>query len=1017
MVRFQLLGHVSARSERGPVPLGSARQRVVLAALLVEPGVPVSLDNLVERVWGAASPRSARQTLHSYISRLRSVLDEEGGPTPARRSGGYVLDVDATSVDLHHFRALIAQARCADDGRADALWEDAMAVWKGSPFADLDSAWLHSVAVTLEAERQAATLDHYDLLLRRGEHGRLLPEVTAAAERHPLDERLLGQLMLTLYRCGRQADALERYRQLRERLADELGSDPGPELRELHQCILRHDPALALRAAAPGPDPGGPVPDAAPARPRPAQLPLDVAGFTGRDDDLRRLDRLVSGPVPDGPARTVVITAIGGTAGVGKTALAVHWAHRVAGRFPDGQLYVNLRGYDPEQPVRPADALARFLTALGVPERDIPLDGDGRAARYRSELAGRRMLIVLDNAGSVAQVRPLLPGGGSSMVLVTSRDSLAGLVVVDGAHQVGLDVLPAAEAVDLLRGLVGDRVVTEPGAAVTLAEQCARLPLALRVAAVLASSRPDRSLAEVVAELADRQERLELLDPGGDPYAAVHAVFSWSIQHLPEQASFTFRRLGLHPGPDLDKYVAAALTGVAPDRVRRVLETLVGAHLLHRTGPGRYGMHDLLRAYATRLATTLDTEHERQTAERRLLHYYQGAAYAAVSTLYPAEVQYQPDAAPHVSLPDLSGPTSALEWLRAERVCLAAVAEHAADRHDARYVVGLAVTLHRYVNSARPVDLFIVNTHALRAATEAGDLTGQAQVLRQLGVGHSQAGRYETASEHLHRALALFQQTGDVVGEAHTLTNLAAIDHRRGDHRLARERHYRALAMARLAGDRFVEASVLNNVAGVEAGLGNNATAYDACRQALVIFQDIGARYCEAIALNNLANTELERGEYATAAERLRRSLATAEALGVVTMRAHVLDSLGTLHLCLEEPDQAASYFGQALVTSRETGDVSGQAWAFNGLGEAARLAGSPADALRSHSQALGIALQVGSRDQQARAHAGVGHAHRSLSNLDLARSHYEQAYVIYTELGIPDAEEMRSHLSDVPVA
>ena len=517
MVRFQLLGHVSALSERGPVPLGSARQLMVLAALLVEPGVPVSLDSLADRVWGAAPPRSARQTLHSYISRLRSVLDAAGGPTPARRPGGYVLEVDATAVDLHHFRALVAQARSADDGCAALLWDGAMALWKGRPFADLDSAWLHSVAVTLEAERQAATLDHNDLLLRRGEHGRLLPEVTAAAERHPLDERLAGQLMLALYRCGRQADALERYRRLRERLADELGSDPGPELRELHQCILRHDPALALRAAARGPDPGGPVPDAAPARLRPAQLPLDVAGFTGRDGDLRSLDRLVSGPVPDGPARKVVITAIGGTAGVGKTALAVHWAHRVVDRFPDGQLYVNLRGYAPEQPVRPSDALARFLTALGVPKRDIPLDDDERAARYRSELAGRRMLIVLDNAGSVAQVRPLLPGSGSSMVLVTSRDSLVGLVAVHGARQVGLGLLSIAEAVDLLRRLVGDRVVTEPAAAVTLAEQCARLPLALRAAAVLATSRPDRSLAEVVAELADRQGWIELLDPGGDP--------------------------------------------------------------------------------------------------------------------------------------------------------------------------------------------------------------------------------------------------------------------------------------------------------------------------------------------------------------------------------------------------------------------------------------------------------------------------------------------------------------------
>jgi DNA-binding SARP family transcriptional activator len=1017
MIWFQLLGHFSARSERGAVALGSARQRAVLAALLIEPGAHVSADQLVDRVWGTAPPRSARQTLQSYVSRLRSVLGDEGGPLLERRSGGYVLEADESTVDLQRFRALVAQARRADGDRAGALWEEAMGLWQGRPFADLDSDWLRSMAVRLEAERLAAVLDHNDLLLRSGEHARLLPEVAAAAEVHPLDERLAGQLMLALYRCDRQADALAHYHLVQERLAEELGSDPGPALRELYQRILRHDDELAAPAVVPGPAPADQADPSDTRAHRPAQLPLDVAGFTGRADDLRCLDELLPDVADDHAPRTVVITAIGGTAGVGKTALAVHWAHRVADRFPDGQLYVNLRGYDPEQPMRPADALARFLTALGVPERDVPLDDDERAARYRTELAGRRMLIVLDNAGGVAQVRPLLPGSGSSLVLVTSRDSLAGLVAVHGAHQVGLDLLPDADAVDLLHRLIGDRVLEEPAAAATLAEQCARLPLALRVAAVLATSQPDRPLADVVAELADRQERLALLDPGGDPYAAVHAVFSWSVQHLPEQAARTFRRLGLHPGPDLDLYVAAALTGLVPSVARRVLETLVRAHLLHRTGPGRYGMHDLLRAYATHMASTEESDADRQAAERRLLGYYQGAAYTAVSTLYPAEVQYQLDKAPDAPLPDLSEPTSARDWLRAERNCLAAVAEHAADRRDHRYVVDLAVILHRYVNSAHPVDLFVVNAHALRAAEDAGDLAGQAQILRQLGVGHSRSSRYETALEHFHRALALFRQAGDLVGEAYTLTNLASIDHRRGDHEAAREGHYQALAVAQRAGDRFVEASVRNNVAGVEAGLGNITAAYEACQEALAIFQEIGARYCEAIALNNLANTEMERGDYTTAAGRLRRSLATAEALGIVTMRAYVLDSLGMLHLYLKEPDAATSYFGQALVVCRETADVSGQAWSFNGLGEAARLAGNAAEALRSHTEALGIAVQVGSRDQQARAHAGVGHAHRTMGDADLARTHFEHAHAIYTDLGMPEAEEMRAQLEAAPVA
>lgn len=1018
MVRFQLLGHVSALSGSGPVPLGTARQRVVLAALLVEPGVPVSSDQLAERVWGTTAPRSARQTLHSYISRLRSVLDAAGGPVPARRSGGYVLDVDAAAVDLHHFRALVTQARCADENTAEPLWQDAMALWRGRPFADLDSEWLRSFSVTLEAEHQAARLDHHDLLLRRGEQARILPDVAAAAETHPLDERLAGQLMLALYRCGRQSDALAHFRLVQERLGDELGSDPGTALRELHQRMLRHDAELTVPDATSSGAAGDLFVVADRRPPRPAQLPLDVAGFTGRSDGLRRLDELLPDPVNDHAVRTVVLMAIGGTAGVGKTALAVHWAHRVAERFPDGQLYVNLRGYDPEQPMRPADALARFLTALGVPERDVPLDADGRAARYRSELAGRRMLIVLDNAGSAAQVRLLLPGSGSSLVLVTSRDSLAGLVAVHGAHQVGLDLLSDGEAVDLLHRLIGDRVVAEPAAAATLAEQCARLPLALRVAAVLATSRPDRALADVVAELADRQERLELLDVGGDPYAAVHAVFSWSIQHLPEQAARTFRRLGLHPGPDLDQYVAAALTGLEPSAARRVLDELVSAHLLHRTGPGRYGMHDLLRAYAADLTLVHDAARGRDAACDRLLGYYETAAYAAVNTLYPAEVQYRP-AAPWAGaqIPDLTEPGSARDWLQTERSCLVAIAEHAAEHQRSAYVVGLARILHRYVNSTRAVDLGTVTTHALRAAEEAGDLNGQAHVLRQLGVADSQVGQFDAAVEHHHRALALFRQADDIAGEAHTLSNLATVDHRRGDHRAALDGHQRAVALARQAGDRFVEATTLNNLAGAEDRLGNNANAYDACRQALSIFREIGATYCESIALNNLANAEMGRGEYSVAFKRLRRSLAVVEALDVVVMKAYVLDSLGELHVRLEEPAEASNCYQQAHDAYGEIGDVHGQVWATNGLGEAAQLAGDPGSAVSFHSRALSTAVSVGTRDQQARAHAGLGHAHRALGNISWARTHYEHAHAIYDELTRPEAEEMRATLAEVSAA
>lgn len=1027
MIWIQVLGEVSARSERGPVPLGSARQRTVLAALVVEPGTAVPIDQLVDRVWGTTPPRSARQTLHAYVSRLRTVLGNETSPVLHRRSGGYVVEADESVVDLHRFNLLVARARRAEGADAGSLWQEAMRLWRGRPFADLDSEWLRSLAVRLDAEHLAAVLDHNDLLLRSGEHTRLLPSVADAARAHPLDERLAGQLMLALYRCDRQAEALAHFRLVQERLADELGSDPGRTLRDLYQQILRHDPQLSAQPGAAehsavrsnadetagrdgtGDDAAG---FAAARTHRPAQLPLDVAGFTGRADDLRALDELLLDDVKGEATRAVVITAIGGTAGVGKTALAVHWAHRVADRFTDGQLYVNLRGYDPEQPMQPADALARFLAALGVADREIPLDVDERAARYRSEMAERRMLIVLDNAGSVAQVRPLLPGSGSSLVVVTSRDRLAGLVAVDGAHRVDLDLLPTAEAVGLLRRLIGGRVAEEPRAAVALAEQCARLPLALRVAAVLATSRPGAPLAELVAELADGQERLALLDAGGDPYAAVHAVFSWSIRHLPEQAARTFRRLGLHPGPDLDPYVAAALTGIEPGQARRVLETLVSAHLLHRTTPGRYGMHDLLRAYATHLTATEDTAQERKEAEDGLLGYYEAAAFAAVDALYPAEIRYRPDVTDLVvPIPDLTEPGSAHDWLQSEGFCLVAIADHAAELQRHGYVVGLARILYRHLVETNLTSLLAVNGHALRAAEQAGDLNGQAHALCQLGIGHSWTGQYEMASERLRHALVLYRQVGDPAGEARALAGLGTVDYHCGRYESALDNLRRVIALYRQVGDRIGEASALNGLGLIEEELGNYVSAVAFHLQNLVIVRELGVRFNESTTLCNLANAELGRGRRSAAALYARHAHGVIEELGSPTSKAHALDTLGSLYLRLDEPGHAGECFQRALAHFREIGKRGDQAWSVNGLGEVAQFTDDPAAALRLHTEALAIATADGPRHQQARAHAGIGHAHRSLGNPDLALRCFEYAHVIYSELGRPEAEEIHVHI------
>ncbi|MEJ3749617.1 tetratricopeptide repeat protein [Actinomycetes bacterium KLBMP 9797] len=856
------------------------------------------------------------------------------------------------------------------------------------------------------------------MLLRQGEYGQLVPELTAAADAHPLDERLAGQLMLALYAGGRQADALARYRLLRERLVDEVGSDPGPAVRELHQRILRHDPELKA-AGAPlrtAPEPARQE-QARPERPRPAQLPADVAGFTGRDADLHRLDTLLGDIAGDQAPQAVVITAIGGTAGVGKTALAVHWAHRVAGQFPDGQLHVNLRGYDPDQPMLPEDALARFLTALGVTGQDIPLGLEERAARYRSEVAGRRMLILLDNAASVAQVRVLLPGTASCLVLVTSRDSLAGLVAVDGAHRLDLDLLAPAEAVGLLRRLIGARADVDAAATAVLAEQCARLPLALRVAAELAVSRPESTLAELGAELADRRSRLELLDAGGDPYAAVRDVFSWSLQHLSPEVIGTFRLLGLHPGPDFDPYAVAALAGTGLNVARRSLASLARAHLVHRAGRDRFGIHDLLRAYASDLAAVELTDLECADARRRLFDHYRATAASAMDTLYPAETHHRPaTAASSTPVPDLTAPDAARAWLETERHCLIAVAAYAAATGSGDDVVGLARIVHRYLMDANIADVVPLNDHAYRAAERGDDLNGQAHALRQLGGAYNRLSQYEQAAERHREALIRFRRCGDLIGEALTLIGLGDGQFHQGRSENAIEYHRQAIAVSRRAGDRLGEALALNNLSVVEQRIGRCAEAGEHQRRALANFQELGARPFEATALTNLGTIELRQGNYERAADHLRASLAILRELNTPIAEAHTLDRLGLLSLRLGDPMGATAQFQQALDLFVRIGVRGDQAGSINGLGEAAQLAGHFTEALVHHTDALAIATETGTGYQQARAHAGIGHTHRALGDADLARSHYELAYAIYTECDMPEAAEIVAHLDALPL-
>jgi tetratricopeptide (TPR) repeat protein len=895
--------------------------------------------------------------------------------------------------------------RAGDWARAWEMLTEALELWRGEPLADIPCDRFRRDEVPgLEELRLQALEWRMEAGLELGRHGELAPELRPLAGQYPLRERFAAQLMLALVRCGRQAEALEAYQRARGSVVEQLGTEPGAELRELHQRVLTADPTLA----------------APPARPtasqvvRPQELPASVAGFLGREEELAALSGLLDWSAERTPP-AIVISAIGGTAGVGKTTLAVQWAHRVAERFPDGQLYVNLRGYDPDQPMSAGDALAGFLRALGVGSQDIPAEEDERAARYRSLLAGRRMLVVLDNARSEEQVRPLLPGSPSCAVVVTSRDSLAGLVARDGAMRLELDLLPLDKAVSLLRTLIGGRVDDDPGAAATMAEQCCRLPLALRVAAELAAARPDVPLPELVGELADRQRRLELLDVGGDIRTAVRAVFSWSYRHLDGGAARAFRLLSLHPGADLDPYGAAALTGTGLERARRWLGQLDRAHLIQPARPGRYSLHDLLRAYGRELAGSLDPEQERRVALTRLFDHYLYTAAIAMNALYPAEPHRRPRVPrPASPVPPLPGPAQARGWLDTERAALVAVIVHAAEHGWPGHAGRFAATLFRYLDGdGHNPEALVIHAHASMAARQAGDRDAEATALNDLAAAYWRQGRYEQATSVLQQALALRSELGDRVGQARVLGNLGIMHAQQGLFEQAARLQQQVIELHRDTGNRTGEARALGNLGTVEERQGRYEQAARHHRQSLALTRELADRRGEAYALMNLGMIGLLQGRYQYALAQLQPALTLFGTVGDRNGEAEALTRIGDVCLRQGSYQEAIGHHRRALAAFREIGDRNGEAKALNGLGEALLAVGQPGEARTEQAVALGVARQIGDRFQQARAYNGLAHTWQVSGDLGRARDHWQQALALYTELGAPQAAAIRAQLTE----
>ncbi|HEX4221309.1 MAG TPA: BTAD domain-containing putative transcriptional regulator, partial [Pseudonocardiaceae bacterium] len=506
-VEFGVLGPVEVRIDGESIPVGP-RQQAILALLLVEANRLVTRDQILDRVWGQKRPARPANAVQTQLTLLRRSLAPVPDTTITWQTGGYRLVVDETAIDLHRFRSLVARARETND---DEHWNAALALWRGEPFAGIDLPWFATTRATLLAEHEAATLDHADVLLRLGHHARAIPDLQQRSARRPLDERLAGQLMLALHGAGRTEDALRHYHDLSERLADELGADPGTSLRELDRR-MRADDSIS-------PDTN--------TSPVPRQLPAAPGSFTGRTDELAAMTKILDNATDIGG--TVIISAIAGTGGIGKTWLTLHWAHQQRERFPDGQLFVDLRGFSPEnQPVTPRVALQGFLDALGVAPDQVPTTLDRQTALWRTLVADKRMLIVLDNAASTEQILPLLPGGSASTVLVNSRDQLSGLITGHGAHRVVLDSLTAADARDLLHARLDPRrLATEPAAVDELLDHCGGFPLALSIIAGHALSHPGFPLTALATEL--REHRLLALDDT-EPTTSLPVVLSWSYQ-------------------------------------------------------------------------------------------------------------------------------------------------------------------------------------------------------------------------------------------------------------------------------------------------------------------------------------------------------------------------------------------------------------------------------------------------------------------------------------------------------
>ncbi|WP_436756809.1 tetratricopeptide repeat protein [Streptosporangium sp. V21-05] len=1003
-MEIRVLGPVDIWRDGRSITVVGPKQRTLLAVLVLEANRVVSHDRLLNALWGAKVPATGQRLLHNHLWSLRRLLTDDNivVSTPT----GYSLRLQPGASDLDVFVAETALARSAlaagDASQAAEGFRRALALWRGTALSGTHPELQATEGAALEEQRLAALIGRVEADLTLGRHSELIGELRLLVTEHPLNEKLRGQLMLTLHRAGRTAEALEEFRTGRRRFRDELGLEPGEELARIHQAILSGE-STAIPATA----------EHAPTAHVPRQLPADITRFTGRTEKLRQLDMLM---VEKEDTPTVVISAIAGTAGVGKTALATHWGHRASARFPDGQLYINLHGYSLGRATTGAQALDQLLRGLGVADDEIPHSVDERASLYRSLLSSRRMLIVLDNAATPDQVRPLLPGSSPSRVLITSRDTLRSLSVTHDVHGVSLDVLSADEAIALLNSFMGGSgAAPEAEVIAELARLCGYLPLALRLAAAQLAGRSPSRVREFVAKL-QQENRLTVLDLKEDPEIGVRSALELSYRSLTAPTRRMFRLLALHPGPSIGPDAAAALAGMPAENAATVVETLVNAHLLQEDDERRLSMHDLVRVYAEERCADDETADDYEDALTRTLDWYRHSVMKAMDHLSPMDTTFM-TINPIDGTPDFPGFDEAMAWLEGEHPTLVAVIVHAARRNRHIHAWQIFTRLSWFFYSRNHLDdLLMTGEIALSSARLIGDRAGEAEILSDLGYAKMFTGRYAEHLDHQRKALEIWRASGDRMGEARALRHVSYAFQLAGQPAKAIELGEQCLDLARSIGARVDEFAMMDTLAISYFYMGRFDEAAEVLSRCLTEWREVGREYDEAYCLVQLGLVQEKLKEPATALECLQQALLMGRDQGNQRIESDALNGIAVVLRQEGRYREAFEHHETALALAKPLQDKSAESEMLSSLANTCLATGDTQAALEHYRVAARYADEAENLYQRGFAYEGLGNSLQALGRTDEALEHWRKALDIWTPMGVPQAEEVARRMREADV-